>query len=83
MLARLNQNQTQRHHSNRQPSLFWQAYPVYQYYFNAALSRGAVVFFLIGAVCLYVWAEGDAGVPRRSRRGKYDLLGEGWQIQKD
>jgi hypothetical protein len=44
MLARLNQNQTQRHHSNRQLSLFWQLYPVYQYYFNAALSRGAVVF---------------------------------------
>ena len=34
-------------------------------------------FWLIGAVCLYVWAEGDAGVPRLSWRGKYDLLGEG------
>jgi hypothetical protein len=44
MLARLNQTQLQRHHPNRRPSLFWQAYHVYQYQFNSVLSCGAVVF---------------------------------------
>ena len=39
-------------------------------------------FSLIGAVCLCVWAEGDAGVPRRGWRGTYDLLGKAGRYKK-
>jgi hypothetical protein len=39
-------------------------------------------FCLIGAVCLYVWAEGDAGVPRCNWREKYDLLGKAGRYKK-